>query len=109
MVRGGAIPRAERLVLSRLHHILHHREVLVGSLVRMKRRCGGAGCRCQRGHLHASWYLSLRVGGQPRMVYVPAAWEGRVRTWIARGQALRDGVKRLSALTLQRLERRDEG
>jgi len=41
-----------------------------GSLYQMRRRCGNARCKCARGALHASWYLSRRVEGRTRLFYI---------------------------------------
>jgi len=88
--------------VARLHALLNEPGLLVGSLVRMRRRCGGAGCRCRQGHLHASWYLAIRVGRRRRLIYLPAAWEAPVRAWVARGQAVRQGLQIVSRFTLRR-------
>ena len=72
----------ERRALSRLRLLLRASEGIAhGSLVRMERRCGRENCRCARGELHASWYLSVWENGRTRMVYIPKAWEERVRAW----------------------------
>ena len=53
--------------------------MVVGYLVRMARRCGRPGCRCLKGRLHVSWYLSRRVGGKTKLSYL-----GRViPEWLA--------------------------
>lgn len=44
--------------------------MVVGYLIQMRRRCGGAGCRCGRGQLHTSWYLSRRVAGKTKLDYL---------------------------------------
>lgn len=42
----------------------------VGYLFQMRRRCGHPGCRCAKGKLHASWYLSRRVAGKTKLSYL---------------------------------------
>lgn len=43
-------------------------ELLRGSLVRNRRKCGGKNCRCQRGQLHESWALSHSVEGRSHLI-----------------------------------------
>lgn len=53
--------------------------MVVGYLFQMARRCGRSGCRCTRGRLHLSWYLSRRLGGKTKLSYL-----GRtVPEWLA--------------------------
>jgi len=80
--RGGLAPR-ERSARSRLAQILHQEPVLRGSLVRMARVCGKAGCRCTRGEKHVSLYLAIRGPDGRKMIYVPPVWERTVRRWVA--------------------------
>jgi hypothetical protein len=44
--------------------------MVVGYLFQMRRRCGRPGCRCARGRLHLSWYLSRRAGGKTKLSYL---------------------------------------
>ena len=43
-----------------------------GSIYEMARTCGNARCRCARGELHVSWYLSDRKEGRTHLAYVGA-------------------------------------
>ena len=50
------------------------------SLYQMRRRCGNLRCKCTRGHLHTSWYLSRRQQGRTKLTYI-----GRiVPDWLAK-------------------------
>lgn len=69
----------ERAARSRLAQLLHEHEVICGSVVSMSRTCGKAGCRCAHGEKHVSLYLSTKVDGKRRMVYIPAELEQEVR------------------------------
>lgn len=69
----------ERAVRSRLAQLLHDHEVIAGSVVSMARRCGKKGCHCQHGPKHRSLYLSIRIEGKRRMVYIPPELEEPVR------------------------------
>lgn len=83
---------AERAARSRLAQILHDREVIRGSVVPMARVCGKPGCRCTRGDKHLSLYLSAKVEGKRRMVYIPPDMEQEVRRRVEAWQE----VERLS-------------
>lgn len=69
----------ERTARSRLAQLLHDRELIHGSVVSMSRACGKSACRCARGEKHESLYLSVKLKGNRRMVYVPAELEEEVR------------------------------
>jgi hypothetical protein len=42
------------------------------------------------------------------MIYVPAAWEDRVREWVDRYEQIRKALETLSLACLQRLRSREE-
>lgn len=79
MVTTNRFAPQERSARSRLAQLLHSHEVIHGSLVSMARRCGKAGCRCEQGEKHVSLYLSVKIEGKRRMVYIPAPLEEEVR------------------------------
>src|SRR5580658_8098970 len=78
--------------------------VIAGSLQNQRRRCGKEGCRCTRGELHGP-YLYLSVAG--RMVYVPAALAGAVRSRLEVSARLRAVLEEISAVNLELLARRE--
>lgn len=92
MVSRNRFTSAERSARSRLAQLLHGHEVIHGSIVSMARRCGKAGCHCAQGEKHVSLYLSVKIEGKRRMVYIPAHLEEKVRQ---RVDAYRE-VKRLT-------------
>ena len=77
------LPDPERRARSRLTQILHEEPFVLGSLVTMKRTCGKPGCKCNRGELHPSLYLALRVRGKRKMIHVPQTMQQPVRQWVA--------------------------
>ena len=83
MVARNRFAPEERAARSRLAQLLHDQDVIVGSVVSMARRCGKAGCRCEQGDKHVSLYLSTKVEGKRRMVYIPADLEQEVRRRVA--------------------------
>lgn len=59
---------------TRLENVALRSQAMVrGSLLELMRKCGKAGCRCQRGELHGpNFYLSIpKPGKRSRMVPVP--------------------------------------
>jgi len=79
MVSRNRFAPGERSARSRLAQLLHGHEVIHGSVVSMARCCGKAGCRCNQGDKHVSLYLSVKIEGKRRMVYIPAHLEEEVR------------------------------
>lgn len=54
--------------------------MVAGSLFQMRRQCGNPRCKCARGELHASWYLSRHKEGKTKLTYI-----GRVvPDWLSR-------------------------
>lgn len=41
---------------------------LRGSVIKVRRTCGNARCKCSRGHLHETWALSYSYQGRTRMI-----------------------------------------
>lgn len=69
----------ERAARSRLAQLLHDHEFIQGSVVTMERVCGKPGCHCVDGEKHVSLYLSVKIAGRRKMVYIPADLEEEVR------------------------------
>ncbi len=81
-------------------------EVIAGSLQEQRRRCGKEGCRCTRGELHGPYlYLSLRVGGRTRMLYVPAELAEKVRGAVRANAAVETALAEISAINLELFRR----
>src|SRR5215469_15540325 len=57
---------------------------LRGSLTVLRRRCGGAGCRCARGELHETPVLSYKQGGKTRLLSLTAGDVDAVAAALAR-------------------------
>ena len=100
----------ERALSSQLRRLLSQPGLLRGNLVEMRRHCGKAGCGCQRevARRHRSLYLALSLEGKRRMLYIPPAWEARVRQWTARYGEVRAVLERLARLRLAQVERRED-
>jgi uncharacterized protein DUF6788 len=100
----------ERALYSRLRQLLATPGLVRGSLVEMRRVCGKATCACagDARRRHRSLYLGVSLGGRRRMLYVPAAWEERVRAWTARYGEIRAVLAAITQEAVQRLEQRAE-
>jgi hypothetical protein len=44
--------------------------MISGSLYQMHRPCGNPRCKCARGKLHSSWYLSTRKDKKTNLIYI---------------------------------------
>lgn len=110
MLTRASLSAAERVLYSRLHHILTRPGLLRGSLVTMGRTCGKRSCACYRdkSRRHQALYLAANVGGKRRMIYVPAAWKDRVREWVDRHVEIREVLEKISRACLRRLKSRGE-
>jgi uncharacterized protein DUF6788 len=100
----------ERALYSKLRQLLNEPGLVRGSLVEMRRQCGKGACACATdpARRHRSLYLGLSVRGQRRMLYIPPAWEPRVRRWTEHYAEVREVLEELSRQYVQQLERRAE-
>ena len=100
----------DRGARSQLRQLLERSDGLIhGSLIRMTRRCGKAGCRCAlKGQKHQSWYLGVTTKGKPRMKHIPSAQESQVRRWVDAYQRARSLLEEMSREAWQRLEQPKE-
>jgi hypothetical protein len=61
-----------------LRGLKQRRPLIRGSVYTLRRKCGKAVCRCQEGHLHESWVLSVPEKGRKRLRTVP---KGKRAQW----------------------------
>jgi hypothetical protein len=90
--------RQLELLLSERGPIIH------GSFGSRARVCGTPNCRCTRGELHESKYLSASTGGRVRQVHVPASDEVDVRAGVERHRRFREARARLAEIAGRQLE-----
>jgi len=79
-----------------------------GSLYRLRRKCGKANCRCQRGELHATWVLTRSEQGKTRLYPVAAHERAQLRRLTAEYRRWQRARARLVKLSSQLLPRVDE-
>jgi hypothetical protein len=109
MLNRSSLAPGERKLYSSLREILAHPGILRGNLVLSRRKCGKTTCHCYRGPQkgHPSLYLGISLEGKRRMIYVPPAWEERIRDWVDRYAQVREVLEKLSLACLKRLESRE--
>jgi hypothetical protein len=74
-------------------------EVVRGSVVERRLRCGKDRCRCARGRLHAATYLCVTfAGGRTEQISLPADLVPLARRWVANYQAWWKAVEKVSAI-----------
>lgn len=105
-VPRGAMEVAERQFRSRLAQLAGGQGLLHGTLVERFRTCGNSSCRCTRGQKHRAVCLFLRQDGKLRQLYIPQAYEERVRQWVANHQELKKLVDQISEVYWQKVQRR---
>jgi hypothetical protein len=99
----------ERAARARLAQLLHDHELICGSVVSMARTCGKKGCRCQKGEKHVSLYLSIKLEGKRRLVYIPAELEAEVSRRVAAYREVERLTDVVSAACVERvLEKKRE-
>jgi len=94
----------ERAARSRLVQLLSGQPLICGSVTVMERVCGKPYCRCVEGRKHVSLYLSVRVGGKRKMLYVPTQLEERVQQWVGNYKEVGRRMEELSESALRRFE-----
>ena len=107
------IPRAkmtpqERRFRSQLAQLVNQRGLMRGSLSVRQRVCGKEGCKCTRGQLHKSLYLVLTEDGRTRQLYVPRAFEARVRQWVENHGLARRLMEEISRCYWKKVRDRQE-
>ena len=81
-------------------------ESIRGSLVVMRRSCGKANCRCQKGQKHRAMYLSQSHNGKTRMIYIPQNMEKKMDQYIKNYQKIKSVLNRLSDINIELFTKR---
>lgn len=106
----ASLSTKERALYSKLRRLLNQPGLVRGNLVEMNRACGKKSCRCQSDPdaKHRSLYLGVSIDGKHKMIYIPSAWEDRVREWTSRYSELRELLERISLESIDRIQKRGE-
>jgi len=101
------IPRHPTLVRrhleSRVRRFVARGPLLAASLVEIAKHCGRAGCHCQSGPKHVGHYLTFKVEGKTRTVYVPQDLLKEVQAWIQEHKRLKQLGQEISQLSIARV------
>ena len=90
-----------RMLDARLRQLASDKPVLAASLVQIAKHCGRKGCHCQQGGpKHVGNYLTSKVHGKTRTVYVPLDLLDDVRTWVEEHKRIKNLLQEISQLTL---------
>jgi hypothetical protein len=77
-----------------------------GTLLERQRACGNPNCHCAKGQKHRAVYLMLRENGKLRQLYIPVAYEARVRQWVDNHKQLKELLRELSDVHWERIKQR---
>jgi hypothetical protein len=70
---------------------------IIGSLVKIQRRCGNPNCRCGReGPKHPAHLLTTKVNGKTKTIYVPVDMVQEVRQWCRQYRDIKANIKEVS-------------
>jgi hypothetical protein len=90
-----------RMLDARLKQLATTRPVLAASLVQISKHCGVPSCHCLKGGpKHVGNYVTCRITGQTRTVYVPFDLLEEVRSWIAEHRRLKRLLREIHLLSL---------
>ena len=76
-------------------------EIIKGTLVVMRNKCGKPNCKCQKGHPHIALALSQYVNGKTRMTYIPKAIAKEVKTAVDNYKGTKKCINELSGINLE--------
>lgn len=102
------IQQCHREVSDQLRVLKQRRPLVRGNVYNLRRKCGKAGCRCQDGHLHESWVLSVPEEGRKRMRAVPKGKRTQWQPMTERYRRFRRARARLVKLFAEILKLVDE-
>ena len=85
------------------------REMLPGSFVERRRKCGKPNCRCAQGepeHLHVQFLLSVLFQGKPQTFHIPAELVEEVRSRVELHKRFQQAANTIGGINLRRLLQR---
>ena len=102
------LQRRQREVGEWLRLLKQRPPLIRGSVYSLRRKCGKSVCRCQEGHLHESWVLSVPDKGRKRMRAVPRGQRIAWQQMTERYRRFRRARARLVKLFAEIIQRVDE-
>ncbi len=106
MQHRGNFFKEERAIRSKLTKIVHDKLFVYGSLGTSERKCGKVNCWCKgkKAGGHVSSYLSVRVDGKRKMIFVPQLMVPQVKQWIQTYQEINASILRITELCVERIK-----
>lgn len=102
------LQQRQRALMDLLRGLKQRRALVRGNVYKLRRKCGKAMCRCQEGHLHESWVLSVPEKGRKRLRTVPKGKRTQWQQMTERYRRFRRGRARLVKLFAEILYLVDE-
>ncbi len=102
------LEQCQRDVVDQLGVFKQRRPLVRGNVYKLRRKCGKVGCRCQDGHLHESWVLSVPEKGGKRMRTVPKGKRTQWQPMTERYRRFRSARARLVKLFAEIIKLVDE-
>ena len=106
MQSTGYFSKEERAARSRAVKLIHRGAFVYGSIVTSERKCGKAGCRCQKKNApgHVSSYLSVKISGKRTMVFIPQDMLKKAQQWVDAYRELEEDILKITEGCVQRLK-----
>ena len=102
------LQQCQREIGDLLRALKQRRPLIRGNVYNLRRKCGKDGCRCQDGHLHESWVLSVPEKGRKRMRAIPKGKRTQWQSMTERYRRFRRGRARLVKLSAEIIKLVDE-
>ena len=86
--------------------LVHRKPFVYGTIVTSKRKCGNINCKCkkEKNGGHVSSYLSVRVGKDRKMIFIPARMLAKVREWTKTHKEISGHILKISESCLDRIK-----
>jgi hypothetical protein len=68
-------------------------DLLPGSLIMSRTRCGKPTCHCAQGEGHEAWTFTFMSDGKPRVERIPRDWVEEVGRRVEAGRKFQDAVR----------------
>lgn len=108
MPNPSQLSARERAARSRLQQILRGSGLIRATWVKLRRPCGGAGCKCAKAnrHWHESWSISQSQKGKLRRKSIPNRLRDEVDLWLKQYWEARELLDQVSEEYWARLEKK---
>lgn len=104
------IREVKRLINKRyklMARVTRRERLIHGSLVRTRKKCGRKQCACERGDLHPHIYLSRRVSGKNRIVYLNKKEAEKIKNHVKAYREVMDLLESISDINIKVLKSKE--